>query len=90
MEDIMPRALGLFALMPMTMLLTVSYFVLFANGKTDSPGLKSFGKVVVALLWIVAALALLGGIFVLATGHHMAWHGCMMQNIPNAPAIPPK
>ncbi|MHB9154741.1 MAG: hypothetical protein ACYC5N_03485, partial [Endomicrobiales bacterium] len=61
---------GFLVLIPVSLLLALSYFLLFANGKTDSPELKSFGVVVSVLLWVSAGLILLGGLYVLATGHH--------------------
>jgi hypothetical protein len=62
------RLIGLFALFPITMTLTISFFVLFTREKTTSSRLRSFAVVVVALLWLCAALALFGGIAVLSTG----------------------
>jgi len=47
-----------FAIVPMTMLLTVSFFVLLAARKADSQGVKAFGYVLAVLLWISAALVL--------------------------------
>jgi hypothetical protein len=65
----MLRMLGLFALIPVTLLLTLSFFVLFAVQKTEKGGIRTFGWVLAILLWVVAALPLSGGIFVLATGN---------------------
>jgi cytochrome bd-type quinol oxidase subunit 1 len=62
------RLIGLFALFPITMTLTISFFVLFAREKTTSKRLRSFAGVVAVLLWLCAALALIGGIVVLSTG----------------------
>ena len=53
----------LFILIPVTGLLTVSFFVLFALQKAESNKLKSFGRVIAMLLWICAALVLLSGIY---------------------------
>ena len=47
-----------FAIVPMTMLLTVSFFVLLAARKADAQGVKAFGYVLAVLLWISAALIL--------------------------------
>ncbi|MDO8734658.1 MAG: hypothetical protein Q7K21_05830, partial [Elusimicrobiota bacterium] len=49
---------------------TVSFFVLFAVQKTESQGLKQFGRLIAVLLWISAAAVLSMGIFVLSTGCH--------------------
>jgi hypothetical protein len=62
------RLIGLFALFPITMTLTISFFVLFTREKTTNSRLRSFAGVVAVLLWLCAALALFGGIAVLSTG----------------------
>ena len=62
------RLIGLFALFPITITLTISFFVLFAREKTASSRLRSFAGVVAVLLWLCATLALIGGIVVLSTG----------------------
>jgi succinate-acetate transporter protein len=63
------RLIGLFALFPITMTLTISFFVLFARERTTNSRLRSFAGVVAVLLWLCAALALFGGIAILSTGH---------------------
>ena len=62
------RLIGLLAAIPMTMLLTVSFFVLFAVRKQESQGLKAFGYFVTVLLWCSALLVLSCSIYVLSTG----------------------
>lgn len=69
------RLIGLFALFPITITLTISFFVLFTREKTTSKGLRSFAGVVAVLLWLCAALALTGGIVILSTGNGP----CMMH-----------
>lgn len=59
---------GLFAIIPGTMLLTVSFFVLFAVRKLDSQWLKVFGYVIAVFLWISAALVFSAGLCVITTG----------------------
>jgi len=66
----MIRFTGLFAIIPATVLLTISFFVLFTLTKVENTGLKKFGKCVAVLLWIAAGLIVLGGLFILVTGHH--------------------
>lgn len=80
---------GLFSIIPATLLLTVSFFVLFAMKKSDQNGLKSFGMVIAVLLWLSAALVFSIGIFVTASGgpmgmmrHGMMMKGGMMKNMP--------
>jgi hypothetical protein len=50
------------------MMLTVSFFVLFAVKKVEEKGLRAFGWAVAVLLWVVAALVFSAGIFALTTG----------------------
>ena len=69
------RLIGLFALFPITITLTISFFVLFTREKTTNSWLRSFAGVVAVLLWLCAALALFGGIVVLSTGRGP----CMMH-----------
>lgn len=64
------RSLGLFTIIPAALLLALSFFVLFANRKVESQGLKAFGYVIVVLLWIAAALVFSVGIYIIATGQH--------------------
>lgn len=73
------RIIGLYAFMPLSVFLTVSYFVLFANSKVEAGGLKTFGKVVAVLLWIAAGLILSTGLYILGTGVHPMgrMHGMM-------------
>jgi uncharacterized membrane protein len=53
---------GVFTLVHAVILLVVSFFVLSAVIKSDSRGLKAFGYVIVALLWICALLVFSKGI----------------------------
>lgn len=64
------RLLGLFAIIPVTLLLTVSFFVLFTLRKVENEGLKAFGYVIAVLLWIAAAIVFSAGFYVIATGKH--------------------
>ncbi|MDD5432569.1 MAG: hypothetical protein PHO70_06265 [Candidatus Omnitrophica bacterium] len=64
----MSRLMGLFAVIPASVLLTISFFVLFAIRKVESQGLKAFGYVVSAFLWIAVSLILSAGLFTLSTG----------------------
>jgi len=66
----MMRLLGLFALIPATLVLAISFFVLFTIRKIESQGLKVFGYVISALLWVAAALLFLTGVYTMSTGRH--------------------
>jgi hypothetical protein len=48
----------------------VVYFIFFANSKTDSAALKTFGAVLSVFLVISAAMILSVGVYILVTGHH--------------------
>jgi len=71
----MPKLMGLFAVIPATVLLTLSFFVLFAVSKVEKPRLKVFGYTIAALLWLVAFL-------VFSTGIYMAVSCCPMKGYP--------
>ena len=64
--------LGIFAIIPTTMFLMVSFFVLLGADKTECANLKKFGRIVAVLLWICAALMFGLGLYVLITGNHPA------------------
>ncbi len=66
----MIRFMGFFTIIPASVLLAISFFVLFALIKIESPPLKNLGRIVAVLLWISAALLLLMGLYILVTGHH--------------------
>ena len=69
------RLMGLCAIVPTTLVLTVSFFVLFALREVKSNVLKAFGYVVASLLWISALVIFSAGIYTLATGR------CPMQRM---------
>jgi hypothetical protein len=48
----------MFMLIPIVILLTVSFFVLVTVSKVEAKGLKTFGWVICVLLWVTAALVL--------------------------------
>lgn len=84
------RFLGLLAVVPVSLLLSVSFFVLFTAKKSEQNSLKSFGWVVAVLLWLSAALIFSGGMVSLATGrgcgmrHPMMMSGGMMKEMPRS------
>jgi hypothetical protein len=78
------RLAGFFAIIPVTILLTISFFVLFTLRKIDNQGLKAFGYVVAALLWVAALLVFSVGIYTISTGRHPMLH-MMKEMIGTAP-----
>ena len=64
------RLIGLFAIIPTALLLTVSFFVLFTIRKIELQSLKAFGYVVAALLWVAALLVFSAGVYIIATVRH--------------------
>jgi len=64
------KLLGLFAIIPASLLLTVSFFVLFTISKEKSEGLKAFGYIVAVLLWVATAIVVSAGIYMIITGKH--------------------
>jgi len=73
------RLIGLFAIIPTTVLLTISFFVLYTLRKPDTQGLKAFGYVIAALLWLSALLVFSAGIYTLSTGKHPL--ACIMRQM---------
>jgi len=53
----------LIAIVPIALLLTVSFFVLSALRKIEEKGLKAFGYVVASLLWLAALVIFSGAVF---------------------------
>ncbi len=49
----------LMVIIPVALLLTVSFFVLLSLRKVEEKGLKAFGRVVVGLLWLAALVVFL-------------------------------
>ena len=58
----------LMAAVPIAVLLTVSFFVLVTLRKIEEKGLKAFGYVVVAFLWLAALIVFSGAIYRMAQG----------------------
>lgn len=77
------RLLGLLAIIPATLLLTTSFFVLFVMRKIETGGLKVFGYVIVALLWIASLLVFSAGVYTVSTGRHPMMY--MMQEMMKSP-----
>jgi len=66
----MLRLMGLFAIIPATVFLTISFFILFTIRKIETGGLRVFGYVITALLWCCSLLAFSVGVYTLSTGRH--------------------
>ena len=79
----MIRFLGLFSVIPATILLTVSFFVLFTLSKITARALRGFAIAIVILLWISALLILSVGTYIIVTGQHplMQMHRAMMKDM---------
>ena len=67
----------LLAVVPISVLLTASFFVLFTLSKIEEKALKAFGYVVVGFLWLAALVVFSGAIYKMAQGPVMM--RCMMQ-----------
>ena len=62
------RIMGLFAVVPTVLLITVSFFVMFTLNKVEKSVLRIFGLVVVGLLWIAALIVFSAGLLIVADG----------------------
>lgn len=56
------RFIGLLSIIPATVLLTISFFVIYATKKTEGEGLKKFGMTIAVLLWICSFLVFSAGV----------------------------
>jgi hypothetical protein len=62
------RVLGLFAIIPAVLLITVSFFVMFTLTKVEKSVLRIFGMVAIGLLWIAALVVFSAGLLIVADG----------------------
>lgn len=73
------RLAGFLSMIPATMMVTVSFFVLFAVSKADQKQLKAFGWVIAGLLWLCALLVLTSGLYMSSMSGKMMGKCMMMQ-----------
>ncbi|MCX5681785.1 MAG: hypothetical protein NT079_05900 [Candidatus Omnitrophica bacterium] len=66
---------GVLAVVPAAVLLTISFFVLVVNKKQEQ-GIRVFGYVVAAVLWLAALCAFSCGVYMMAKGGPK----CMMMD----------
>lgn len=64
------RLLGMYTIIPATVFLTISFFVMVAIWKIDNRGLRIFGNLVVFLLWVCSLMLFLSGTYAVITGRH--------------------
>ena len=61
--------LGIMAIVPTTLLLAISFFVMVTVRKIEKGALKSFGHILAALLCIIALLVFAIGMYVVSAGY---------------------
>lgn len=87
------RVMGLFALIPATLLLAVSFFVLLSLRKVEQEGFRLFGYSIAVLLWLGAALIFSAGAYTVSTGRHpmlgmmQEMAKCKMQGMMSMPGL---
>ncbi|UCC95584.1 MAG: hypothetical protein JSW40_02245 [Candidatus Omnitrophota bacterium] len=59
---------GLIPVMKALFMVVTSFFVLFCVTKTESKGLKQFGRIIAFTLWIIAAYLIILGLYARITG----------------------
>jgi len=64
----MARLSHLLAIVPVALLLTVSFFVLFALRKIEEKSLRIFGCVVVSFLWLATLVVFSSAVYKIAQG----------------------
>jgi len=62
----------LIAIVPIALLLTLSFFVLLVLRKVEEKGLKAFGYVVVSFIWLAALVVFSGAVYKMARGSMMS------------------
>jgi hypothetical protein len=62
------KFMGIFAIIPMTMILAVSFFVMAVARRAEDKGLQSFGRIVVLLLWLSATMVFATGLYGISSG----------------------
>jgi UPF0716 family protein affecting phage T7 exclusion len=75
----------------MTVLLTISFFVLVVLKKIESKALKMFGYIIAVLLWIAAGLVFATGIYIIAKGgcsNYSRMSSMMRQGMMPSPMMP--
>ncbi len=83
------KLMELMAIIPATMLLAVSFFILLSLRKVEEKNLKTFGIVIAVLLWISAALIFSSGVYKMATGRPMMPMKHHMMKMPiEQPMVP--
>ncbi len=75
----MVRLSHLLAIVPISLLLTLSFFVLLVMQKIEEKALKTFGYVVVSFLWLAALVVFSGAVYKTAKSSPIAMK-CMMHN----------
>ena len=90
----MSKISSIIAVVPISLLLTLSFFVLLSIGKAQTKGLKIFGFVVAAILWLSVSAIILGGVYGLIKGGNkakcMMHKKMMMQGVQGMPGMHPE
>jgi len=73
----MMKMCPLLVIVPVSVLLTLSFFVLLALRKVEEKSLKAFGYVVVSFIWLAALVVFSGAVYKMAKGPMPM--KCMMQ-----------
>ena len=60
--------MGVFAIIPVTMILTVSFFVMAVARKIEDKALQSFGRIIVLLLRVSATMMFAAGLYTISSG----------------------
>jgi hypothetical protein len=72
----MIRALcpGAFLFLPIIFLLSLSFFILVILTNVKTHALKTFGYIIVALIWLTTILVFAGGVYKIAKGVYPGMH----------------
>ena len=90
----MQKMAAIIVVIPISLLMALSFFVLLSVDKVQTKRLKNFGYGVVVILWLATLVLILGGInrFVKGPdqGKNMMHKEMMMRRAPGMPGMPPE
>lgn len=72
---------SLMAVIPIAILLTISFFVLLAIRTIEEKGLKAFGYLAVSFLWLATLVVFSGAVYRMAKGSDFAMKRMMQQKM---------
>lgn len=73
---------GLFPIVKALFILALSFFILFVVSKTESKGLKQFGRIIAIALCIIATYVIIMALYSSATGKSCLYKSRFYRDMP--------